>query len=450
VGRALLRLAPLAAALLFASSAVADDWLPHPKSAAWTYSWSDSEYNPTPTKEKVTVKEQKRDTFTLAWSSDGLDNPVDAASTAGTVSFQETSSGVVNTNWTSSPPPADFPILCAQAASCGNSLAGFWFNVIWGTRVPTIAEPLLRGASWKSSGGYQNDVASDSDYLGTETVTVPAFRQPVRAAKIRADVSQAGAIGDPYGSGVRTVWWVYGVGPVKVLFRHGGGSRAPVTTAMLVSTNLAPKVPPPDANYFPLVAGLKGKFRWTSSHFKEPEVQSFKVDQAANGSGRISLSSVSGPIKTKGAYFFTLRTDGLSTLAGTAKAASLAKLPPLGPKALPESKRRHFFTVFDLMTFGFNPVLPPYAEPGANWSSRAGTRDYDVYGVVGTSRVTGVEKVRVPAGTFSAVVVRTTLKQPGYPWGSGVRTSWFAAGKGLVKLVFEHGDGSVSEVVRLT
>ena len=30
------------------------------------------------TKEKVTVKEQKRDTFTLAWTTDGLDNPADA------------------------------------------------------------------------------------------------------------------------------------------------------------------------------------------------------------------------------------------------------------------------------------------------------------------------------------------------------------------------------------
>jgi hypothetical protein len=46
--------------------------------------------------------------------------------------------------------------------------------------------------------------------------------------------------------------------------------------------------------------------------------------------------------------------------------------------------------------------------------------------------------------------VKSTLKQAGYPWGSGVRTSWFAPGKGLVKLVFKHGDGSVSEVVRLS
>jgi hypothetical protein len=43
--------------------------------------------------------------------------------------------------------------------------------------------------------------------------------------------------------------------------------------------------------------------------------------------------------------------------------------------------------------------------------------------------------------------VQSTLSQPGHPYGSGVRTSWFAPGRGLVKLVFKHGDHSVSTVV---
>jgi len=451
VGRVLSCVAAVSAALLVASAAsAAGGWLPHPKGATWTYSWSDSQYNRTPTKEKVTVSERTGNAFTLGWTTQGLNNPADALAGAGTVSFQETSSGIVTTNWTSTPPPITFPVLCVTATSCGNSLASVYFNVIWGTRQPTLAEPLIKGTSWASTGGYQNDVASSSDYLGTEVVTVPAFSAPVRAAKIRADISQAGAIGDPYGSGVRTVWWVYGVGPVKLVFKHGGGADAPVTTAVLLATNQKPEAPPPDVDYFPLRPGLKGTFRWTNAkHFKQSEVQSFKVDQAANGSGRISLSSVSGPIKVKGAYFFTLRADGLSNLAANSSAASLVTLPPLGPKALPEAKRRRFDTVFDLMDFGFTPILPAAAETGANWSSQAASRDFDVYGVTGTARVVGVQKVTVPAGTFSALVVKTTMKQPGYPWGSGVRTSWFAPDKGLVKLVFAHDDGSVSQVVRL-
>ena len=42
--------------------------------------------------------------------------------------------------------------------------------------------------------------------------------------------------------------------------------------------------------------------------------------------------------------------------------------------------------------------------------------------------------------------MRSVLKQQGFPFGSGTRTTWFAPGRGLVKLVFKHGDGSVSTV----
>ena len=76
----------------------------------------------------------------------------------------------------------------------------------------------MRGLMWSSTGGAGNDVASSSTYLGQGLVTVPAFAQPVEAARVRTTISQAGALGDPYGSGTRTIWWVYGVGPVKIVF----------------------------------------------------------------------------------------------------------------------------------------------------------------------------------------------------------------------------------------
>jgi hypothetical protein len=60
--------------------------------------------------------------------------------------------------------------------------------------------------------------------------------------------------------------------------------------------------------------------------------------------------------------------------------------------------------------------------------------------------VIGVRSVRVPAGSFRALELQSNLTQRGYPFGSGVRTMWFASGKGLVKLVFKHRDGSTSLV----
>lgn len=433
-------------ALVGAAPAAAAGWLPHASDATWTYQWTDSVYDTTPTNEIVTVKSAAASSFTLSWTTKDAGTP-DAPQSTGTVSFQETNFGLVNTDWQSTPPPSEFPILCSTLGSCGNSLASAYYNVIWGARAPVLAEPLLKGASWSATGAAQNDVSSLNDYLGVEAVTVPAFPQPVLAAKIRSQITQAGALGDPYGSGVRTTWWVYGVGPVKIVFQHAGGTGAPVTTAVLQSTNQTAQAPPADADYFPLRVGLKGTYSWTNAkYFKKPEVEKYSIDQAANGTAIAKFQSVSGPMKVAGAYQFTSRLDGLTSVSSATKAASLAKLPPLGPKALPVNKRRHFFTPFDLMTYGFGPLLPAYPAAGSTWSSDPGSRDFSVYGVTGASKIVGVQSVTVPAGTFKALVVTSTLKQDGFPFGSGTRTMWFAPDKGLVKLVFRHADRSVSTV----
>src|SRR5581483_1719858 len=188
VGRAFLALLVPAAALLLvhAPGARADDeWLPHPAGASWIYRWNDTAYAPTATREKVTVKSRSGANFVLAWTTSGLENPKDAVSSSGEVDFQETSLGIVNTNWTSDPPPTAFPILCSSTSQCGNSLASTYYNVIWGSRNPVIAEPLLQGIVWAGTGGSQNDVSSLSTYVGNARVSVPAFPHPVVAAEVR-------------------------------------------------------------------------------------------------------------------------------------------------------------------------------------------------------------------------------------------------------------------------
>jgi hypothetical protein len=444
--------ATIVVALMSVSPAAASDWLPHAAGATWTYQFTDSTYNATPSIEHVSVVKTSGATFTLGWTVDGALNKTncpDGANLTGWVQFQDSNAGLVNgpDGWCGAPPPAQFPTLCASTSQCGNSVSSTLYLLIWGSRAPILGEPLLTSTSWNATGGAQNDVSSHSDYAGTESITVPAFPQPVVAAKIRTQITQAGALGDPYGSGVRTVWWVNGVGPVKVLFQHSGGTNAPVTTAVLQETNQPAKPPPPLVAYFPMKAGIKGTYRWTNTkYFKKPEVQTFSIDQAANGTAIAKFQSVSGPMKVAGAYQFTTRLDGVTSVSSATKAASLARLPQLGPASAPPGDRRHFFTPFDLMTFGFNPLLPAYPSVGATWSSNPSSRDFAVYGVTGSSRIVGTQSVKVPAGTFKALVVTSALKQAGFPFGSGRRTMWFAPDRGLVKLQFKHGDGSVSLV----
>jgi len=451
--RGILCIAAVAFALGAIGPATADDastasWLPHPTDATWTYEWSDSVYNTTLTDERVTVKAVQGAAFELAWTTKDQGNAQDAVASEGVMDFQETSSGIVNTNWQSTPPPSSFPILCSSASQCGNSVASVLYQLIWGSRSPVLAEPLITGATWASTGGANSDVTSVSTYLGQEKVTVPAFPNPVTAAKVRTDITQAGAIGDPYGSGVRTVWWVYGVGPVKIDFEHAGGTSAPITTAVLKATNLTPPATPPvDANYFPLTKGKKSKYSWSNTKWmKKPSIQQFTVSQTANQSARVDVKHISGPIRVAGSYGFALRTDGLTNIWGATKAATIAKFPKLGPSFLPADKRRHFFTAYDLMTYGTNPILQANPAAGQTWAVQNPSRDFSVFGATGSTTVLGLRKVTVPAGTFNALAVQSTLKQAGFPFGSGTRISYFAPNKGLVKLVFRHDDKSVSTV----
>lgn len=446
LGRGLV-LAAIAALAIAPTQALADGWLPHAADATWTYTWTDSVYQTDATIEKVTVKSgaDAKD-FVLAWTTDGQSSPSGKTS-SGTVSLKQSSGGIDNTDWSSNPPPTNFPVLCPQIAGCNNSVASAWYLVIWGSRSPVLSEPLVKGLSWNSTGGSQGDVTSSTEYMGIEKVTVPAFKDPVSAARIRSEVTQAGARGDPYGSGVRTVWWVYGVGPVKMEFQHSGGSDAPVTTALLQSTSLTPGQAPADTVYFPLTKGLTFTYRWTNTkHFSKPVVEKYTIDDEVNSSARFSVKTVSGPIRAAGTYGFAFRLDGLTNLWGSTKAATTVKFPPLGPSSLPADKRRHFFTVFDLLTYAYNPVLPAFPTVGALWGSKDPSRDYSIFGVTGGTKIVGVESVTVPAGTFKALRVQSALTQKGFKFGSGTRIAWFAPDRGLVKLVFKHGDGSVSTV----
>jgi hypothetical protein len=430
---------------VIAPAARADDFLPHPANAQWQYRWTDSEYNPGGTTENVVVAAQQGSSFTLAWANPPNQPPTASSASVscssgadiGTINFQDTNAGVVNTNWNSCPPPPQMPILC-PTTSCANSLSSVFYDVIWGGRSPVLSEPLLQGTAWTATGGANNDVSSSSQYVGEQLVKVPAFPTGVEASVVRTQIVQAGALGDPYGSGIRTVWWVRGVGPVRVVIDHDG-NPGPVTEADLMSTSLTPGPVLPDQNFFPLKMGLAGTYRWTNSrHMHKPEMERVTISAVSGESAKLTVKSVSGPMRVAGQYGFSTRLDGVTNLWGASAAASTVTWPKLG-------HGRHLFTPLDLMTYGFNPLLPAYPAPGNSWRSGSAV-DFHIYGVTGRTRIVGVRRVHVPAGTFSALELTSTLTQKGSRFGSGTRTMWLAPGRGLVKLVFRHRDGSVDLV----
>ena len=103
-------------------SSDAAGWLPHAADATWTYQWTDSVYNTTPTNENVTVKSQTGNSFTLAWTTNGRATARRAAEHRHRlVPGHELRHRQHRLDEHAA--AASFPILCATLAQCGNSLA---------------------------------------------------------------------------------------------------------------------------------------------------------------------------------------------------------------------------------------------------------------------------------------------------------------------------------------
>src|SRR5829696_7378771 len=141
-----------------------DQWLPRSDGAAWVYAWSNSAYSPVPRVERYRLQSRRGTAFRLRWDELTGDRDYDIPG-SGTMDFQQTDAGLLNLNYQSAPPPPQFPILCATTRQCSNSVAGALFVLVWGTRTPVVADPLLRSTRWGAQGGADNDVASDNRYL---------------------------------------------------------------------------------------------------------------------------------------------------------------------------------------------------------------------------------------------------------------------------------------------
>ena len=309
-----------------------------------------------------------------------------------------------------------------------------------------LAEPLVQGTTWSSLGGVDNDVVSANRYMGRQKVVVPAFPAGVTAAQVHSDVTQAGALGDPFGSGLRTVWWVYGVGPVKILFRHAGGETS---ESELLSTNLVPLARPRDANLLPLRPGESSRFRWRNSvHMKRWSTQRSEVAKVVNNTARVDVAHVSGPIKVDGELRVRQPPERADHVSPRPPAARTSRRCRRSARATAPRAARHFYTPFDLMTYGFNPVIPAYPPRGDSGALARHAR-LGVCGVTGAHARARHRTSACRRPLQDAVAVRSTLRQTGHPFGSGTRTSYFAPGTGSCKLGVPARDGSVSTVERV-
>ena len=169
-----------------ASPALAGDWLPHPADATWTYAWTDTDYQQTPTKEKVTVKSQKGASFMLAWTTE------DEASPTPTTRRRASARSRSRTRTPASSTPtgratrrrSGVPDPLRQGEPVRQQPREHVLQRDLGRPRAGARRAAAAGAdAGRRTGGAGNDVTSSSRYLGHEQVTVPAFPTPVHGGE---------------------------------------------------------------------------------------------------------------------------------------------------------------------------------------------------------------------------------------------------------------------------
>ena len=291
-----------------------------------------------------------------------------------------------------------FPVLCAarRAAATASPARTTTSSGARGAR--RSRRRSLDGASGRAPAARGNDIDELSRLRRPEQVTVPAFGQPVQAAKVRTR-DHAGRRARR-SLRQRRPHRLVGLGcrPVKVVFEHAGGANAPVTTAR----------PPRDEPDAEARAGRRELLPARQGRHHDVPLDELAPPQEAVGpaghgrevgerSAQLAVKSVSGPDQGRGRLRLHLPCRRAHEHLARRQLGVARELPAARPEgAAAATSAGASSTPFDLMNFGFNPSLRAYPRPAQSWEGRVSGRDFAVYGVTGTPR-SGRPTVKVPA-----------------------------------------------------
>ena len=175
--------------------------------------------------------------------------------------------------------------------------------------------------------------------------------------------------------------------------------------------------------YFPRITGYEMVYRWNNTIYHPniiTETCVFSNPNTINCSWSLDYESAEGTFNLMKTSEY-IRWTGYST-AGT------------DPFPLP----MYMFFYYAYMP---NNFLKNNFSVGDSWSGSGtfvGTEDYSA-----TTYVIGIEEISVPAGTFSCIKLKTEFNSSN-DYLNGTRYMWLAKDVGIVKLVYQHSDGSVT------
>jgi len=184
-------------------------------------------------------------------------------------------------------------------------------------------------------------------------------------------------------------------------------------------------------NYFPGDLGLSWKYRWWNDVY-EPDViiEYISVSEVNGTISHYNVDYSSHPDFHHAVFSYSIETD---------------RIWPWGYRTLGGSNFHPtpHYVAFHFMHHGSRPLLRYPVSVGDTWT---GETVMDGKFLWGDTEVTGFESVTLSTGLVTALRTTTVISYTGNNIISGTKDMWFVNNTGLVKLVYEHADGSTTYV----
>ena len=242
-------------------------------------------------------------------------------------------------------------------------------------------------------------------------------------------------------NGARYLWFAEGVGIVKIRYEHSNGI---VTEAELIDYKIAGK----SDEYFPLTSGTTWTYRWQDDFYKQPLIDTITVEPRKPYRGafplKVEVTSEAGEEMGSGSFEVTKHRMSLELSSRGSSYSGNHK----GRDLVPGST-----TIFDShLSSIWSKLLEYPLRIGNTWEQEG------LYNSRVQSTLVGYETVDVGPNKY-----QMCLKQKSVFSGAttesdaneetlqriaminGTRYIWYAKGIGIVKMIYEHSNGVITE-----
>lgn len=181
-------------------------------------------------------------------------------------------------------------------------------------------------------------------------------------------------------------------------------------------------------DYFPIELQQTWRYRWWNSTYEKRDIIDH-VTMLGISDGKSLMYFVSThPYSHSGSFWFSHKADGVY----------LENAQTIGGSNFPVP----LYYAYHFLAAGTDKLIQYPVALGAHWN---GISKCDGAEIAGAHTLENYATISVPAGTFETIHIHSTI-QASSNTITGVRDMWFANHVGLVKLIYAHGDGSITTI----